>query len=466
MESQSVEGDPEAEDWTAAETRSADLGDKRLNRRLELMLRRLADQPERSIPAAFRGWGETQAAYRFFDNEKVTPEKVLEPHREATLQRIAQRPVVLCIEDTSDLDFTSKTETQGLGPLSYEFTRGINIHPMLAVTPEGLCLGVLDLWRWVRDPDDHGGKDRQDRLSRPLAQKESLRWVEGYKKVSEFQPQVGETRLVYLADRDSDLFELFEAAAQGQADWLIRAAQDRAVLGGGLIWEKVGQAPSLGQVEFDLPAGRGRSARRVVQSLRAARVPLRAPYRPDKKLAPVEVTAILAREDNPPAGEDPIEWLLLTNLPVESLEDACEKVQWYLCRWQIEVFFRILKSGCKVEQLQLQTRERIEVALALYLIVAWRVLYLTRLGRVVPDLSCEVAFSPQEWKAVYLVSKREPPPSQPPRLLDMLVLVACLGGYLARTGDGPPGPKVIWIGLQRTRDFVLALEAREASGSN
>jgi hypothetical protein len=337
---------------------------------------------------------------------------------------------------------------------------------MLAVTPEGLCLGVLDLWRWVRDPDDHGGKDRQDRLSRPLTQKESLRWVEGYKKVSEFQPQVGETRLVYMADRDSDLFELFEAAAQGQADWLIRAAQDRAVLGGGLIWEKVGQAPSLGQVEFDLPAGRGRSARRVVQSLRAARVPLRAPYRPDKKLAPVEVTAILAREDNPPAGEDPIEWLLLTNLPVESLEDACEKVQWYLCRWQIEVFFRILKSGCKVEQLQLQTRERIEVALALYLIVAWRVLYLTRLGRVVPDLSCEVAFSPQEWKAVYLVSKREPPPSQPPRLLDMLVLVACLGGYLARTGDGPPGPKVIWIGLQRTRDFVLALEAREASGSN
>src|SRR5882724_11911674 len=201
MGSQSVEGDPEAEDWTAVETRSADLGDERLNRRLELMLRRLADQPEKSIPAAFRGWGETQAAYRFFDNEKVTPEKVLEPHREATLQRVAQHPVVLCVEDTSDLDFTSKTETQGMGPLSYEFTRGINIHPMLAVTPAGLCLGVLDLWRWVRDPDDHGGKDRQHRLSRPLAKKESLRWVEGYKKVSEFQQQVGETRLLLkLAD--------------------------------------------------------------------------------------------------------------------------------------------------------------------------------------------------------------------------------------------------------------------------
>ena len=465
MESQSVEGAPEAEDWAAAETRSADLGDERLNRRLELILRRLADQPEKSIPAAFRGWGETQAAYRFFNNEKVTPEKVLAPHREATLQRVGQHPVVLCVEDTSDLDYTSKTETQGLGPLNYEATRGINIHPMLAVTPEGLCLGVLNLWRWVRDPSDHGGKDRQDRLSRPLEEKESLRWVEGYKKVGELQGQVGESRLVYVADRDSDLFELFEAADQGAADWLIRAAQDRAVQGGGLIWETVGQSSSLGQVEFDLAPGRGRSARRIVQSLRAARVLLRPPYRPDKKLAPVEVTAILAREDSPPAGEDPIEWRLLSNLPVDSFEAAYEKVQWYLCRWQIEVFFRILKSGCRVEQLQLQTRERIEVALALYLIVAWRVLYLTRLGRTVPDLSCEAAFAPQEWRAAYLVSKRQQPPSQPPRLLEILTLVACLGGYLARAGDGPPGPKTIWIGLQRTRDFVLALEAREASGN-
>lgn len=464
MESQSVEGVPEAEDWTAAETRSADLGDERLNRRLELVLRRLADHPERSIPAAFRGWGETQAAYRFFDNEKVTPETVLAPHREATLQRVREHRVVLCVEDTSDLDFTSKTETQGLGPLTYEATRGLNIHPMLAITPEGLCLGVLDLWRWIRDASDHGGKDRQDRLSRPLEKKESLRWVEGYKKVDEFQGEVGETRLVYMADRDSDLYELFAAADQGQADWLIRAAQNRAVEGGGLIWEKVGQSPSLGQMEFELPAGRGRSARPVVQSLRVARVLLRAPYRPDTKLASVEVTAILAREDNPPAGEDPIEWLLLSNVPVESFEDAYEKVQWYLCRWQIEVFFRILKSGCKVEQLQLQTRERIEAALALYLIVAWRVLYLTRLGRTVPDLSCEVAFSPQEWKAVYLVTKKQPPPSQPPRLLEILVMVACLGGYLARTGDGPPGPKTIWVGLQRTRDFALALEARDLSG--
>jgi hypothetical protein len=454
---------PEAEDWVVSETSSADLGDKRLNRRLETVLRRLAAQPDKSIPTASRGWGETQAAYRFFDNEKVTPEKVLAPHQEATRQRMRPHPVVLCVEDTSELDFTSKPETEGLGPLSYESTRGIYIHPMLAVTPEGLCLGVLEFWRWVRDASDHGGKDRQNRLSRPLEQKESLRWVEGYKKVCALQEEAKETRLVYLADRDSDLFELFEAAASGSAAWLIRAAQDRAVQEGGLLWERVGQSPCLGQIEFNLAPARGRKARRVLQSLRAMRVQLRPPYRPDKKLAPVEVTAILAEEQAPPAGEDPIQWLLLSSLPVENFAEAHEKIQWYLCRWQIEVYFHILKNGCKVEELQLQSRERIEVALALYLIVAWRVLYLTRLGRTVPDLCCEVAFSPQEWQAAYLVSKRQRPPAEPPRLQEILTLVAGLGGYLARKGDGPPGPKTIWIGLQRVRDFVFALEARDAS---
>lgn len=457
------EENPEGTDWVQAEMSSADLGDARLNRRLELVLRRLVDHPEKSIPAALRGWGETQAAYRFFDNGKVTAEKVLSPHREATLGRMSSHPVVLCVEDTSELDFTSRKQTEGLGPLNYELTRGISIHPMLAVTPEGLCLGVLEFWRWVRDANDHGGKDRQNRLSRPLEDKESLRWVEGYKKVCALQEKVAGPRLIYMADRDSDLFELFEAAASGSAAWLIRAAQDRAVQGGGLLRETVSQSPPLGQIEFDLAPARGRSPRRVVQSLRAARVLLRPPYRPDKKLAPVEVTAILAREENPPAGEDPIEWLLLSSLPVESFAEACEKVQWYLCRWQIEVYFHVLKNGCKVEQLQLQSRERIEVALALYLIVAWRVLYLTRLGRTVPDLPCEVAFSPQEWRAVYLVSKRQKPPSEPPRLREILDLIAGLGGYLGRKGDGPPGPKTLWIGLQRARDFALALEARDAS---
>ncbi len=233
------------------------------------------------------------------------------------------------------------------------------------------------------------------------------------------------------------------------------------MVNGGLLWATMQEAEVLGTQEFDLPASAQRAQRHVVQTLRVARLKLRPPYRPDKELPVVEVTAILACEEAPPEGVEPIEWLLLTNLDVENAEQAQEKVQWYVCRWQIEIYFRILKSGCRVEELQLQERDRLEVALALYMIVAWRVLYLTMLGRTVPGLSCEVVLAPAEWKAVYLVTQRKKPPTQPPLLQAALVLIARLGGFLARKGDGTPGPKALWIGLQRTRDFVLALEAQE-----
>jgi hypothetical protein len=459
------QGLPEEEDqdsWAAQEMLRANLGDKRLNRRVSKVLHQLAQRPEGSVPSAFQSWRETLAAYRFFDNEKVSAEKVLEPHRDATLERVQEFPVVLCVQDTTELDFTGKSQIQGLGPLSQKSALGLYIHPTLAITPERLCLGVVDQWSWVRDAEDHGGKDRQHRLRRSLEEKESLRWVEGYRRVCDWQSTLSQTRLVYMADGDSDLFELFEEGETGEADWLIRASQDRALAGGGLLKATLRETEILGTLDFDLPGNAQRAQRHVVQTLRAARLKLRPPYRPDKKLPVVEVTAILAWEENPPEGVEPIEWLLLTNLEVRSAQEAREKVQWYVCRWQIEVYFRILKSGCRVEELQLQERDRLEVALALYMIVAWRVLYLIMLGRTLPEISCEAVLGPEEWKAVYLVTQRKKPPSQPPALQEMLVLIATLGGFLARKGDGPPGPKALWIGLQRTRDFVLALQAREA----
>jgi hypothetical protein len=450
------------ESWATQEMLTANLGDGRLNRRAASLLGRLADRPEGSVPAAFQSWAETLAAYRFFANEKVTSEKVLEPHRDATLERAKEFPVVLCVQDTTELDFTGKPQIQGLGPLTYESALGLYIHPTLAITPERLCLGVVDQWSWVRDPADHGGKDRQHRLRRSIEEKESYRWVEGYRRVCDWQSTLQKTRLVYLADRDSDLFELFEEGQRGEADWLIRGSQDRALVGGGLLWQTIREAEVIGSLEFELPANPQRTPRLVIQTLRVARLKLRPPHRPGKKLPVVEVTALLAREEKPPEGAEPIEWLLLTNLVVESAKDAQEKVQWYVCRWQIEIYFRILKSGCRVEELQLRERDRLEVALALYMIVAWRVLYLIMLGRTVPELSCEAVLAREEWKAVYLVTQRKKPPSRPPGLQEVLIMIAQLGGFLARKGDGFPGPKALWIGLQRTRDFVLALEAREA----
>lgn len=211
----SFEGEEDVESWAAQEMLTANLGDERLNRRVGMILRRLAEHPEGSLPSAFQSWGETQAAYRFFSNEKATAERVLEPHRDATLKRAQQFPVVLCVQDTTELDYTSTPQVQGLGPLTYGASIGLYIHPTLAITPDRVCLGALDLWTWVRDSEDHGGKNRQHRLKRSLEEKESVRWVEGYRRVDDLQSTLPQTQLVYVADRDSDLFELFEAGQSG-----------------------------------------------------------------------------------------------------------------------------------------------------------------------------------------------------------------------------------------------------------
>lgn len=452
--------------WVEREMALADFGDQRLNNRSRILLERLSDKPNVSIPAACKGWGETMAAYRFFDNAKVKMPTVLQPHFDATIERMRQHPVVLCIQDTTDLNFTGKSETEGLGPLTYSAERGLFLHPTLAVTPDRLALGTIDTWLFVRDSNTHGKKPKD----RPIEEKESIRWLEGYYRVSELQAQVPGTQLVYVADRESDIYELF---SEGQridippADWLIRAAQDRNLAEEEKkLWDVAESAPVLGEIEFDKPRTNDQATRRVVQTLRAVRVTLKPPYRKGNKLPEVEVTVILAREENPPKGTEAVEWLLLTNLTVGNLKQAVEKLKWYLCRWQIEIFFRILKSGCKVEDLQLKSEKRIEPALALYMIIAWRILFLTMMGRECPNLPSDVVFDEQEWKTAYLISKRESPPDVPPPLQEIIVIIAGFGGFLGRKGDGFPGPQTIWLGIQRLRDFMIALDAQASLTKN
>ncbi len=448
-----------------AELETVNLGDQRLNDRARRVLAKLGAQPGASIPAACGGWAETKGAYRLFDHEKVTAQQVLEPHYQCSEERLRQHPLVLCIQDTTELDYTGKSDIEGLGPLNYETRRGLYLHPTLAVTPERLPLGVLDAWSWTREPGSLGeAKDPY----RSIEEKESIRWLEGYQRVGELQAQTPDTRRVYVGDREADIYELFverHRAQQAQipyAEWLIRAEHDRKLADGRKLWEAAAQAPVLARVEFDMPATDTRKARHITQTLQAVRVTLKAPYRPVQSLPDVEVTALLAQEENPPAGEEPIRWLLLTSLPVDTAEQAIELLQWYLCRWQIEIFFKVLKSGCKVEELQLENLERLEPALAFYMIIAWRVLYLTMLGRTCPELPCNVVFADEEWHAVYIVAKRQPPPEVPPSLDEMVRMVAGFGGFLNRQSDGFPGPQTLWIGLQRSRDFVLAMEAQRA----
>jgi hypothetical protein len=426
------------------------LGDPRLTKRLIRLADDLSSNPTASIPMACGGWAETKAAYRLLDNEALDWRALLEAHRQPTIGRMAGLTRVLCLQDTTELDFTSQPGIAGLGRLSYERQHGMYLHPTLAVSESGVALGVLDAWMWARRP-----KGEADVL-------ESLRWVEGYERVAELAAQVPSTRLVYVADREGDLRALLDrAAALGHpADYLLRAKHDRVLADNGKLRAAVERQASLGEVEFQLPPAPGRKGRTVVQSLRVARVALAR-----HQGATREVTVILAREETPPAGEKPIEWLLLTNEVVETLDEACLRIAWYRRRWLAEIFFRILKSGCRVEALQLSTVERLERALVIYLIVAWRILQLVTLGRDGPQLPCEVVFSPEEWQAAWLMAKRQPPPQEPPTLGTMVRIVAGFGGFLGRKGDGHPGPKALWEGMLKLMAYVEAFQAaREVYG--
>lgn len=438
------------------------LGDERLDKRAIQLLDRMIAQPSTSLPTACRGWAETQAAYRFFDHEKVTSENILAAHHTATTERMAHHRVVLCAQDTTELNYSGQNKIQGLGPLTLEAHRGLLLHPTLAITPDRLCLGVLAAHMWARREDTYGKS--KDRSGKAIEEKESYRWIEGYRQVSQLSHSLPQTQCVYMADREGDIYDLFVECENQQtgADYLIRVCHDRAVLDDSRLSEQLTCAPTLGKITFDLPSSHTRKRKSVTQSIKAIRVNLQAPNR-KSQLPALDVTVVMAQELNPPKGEKPITWMLVTNLEVITLEQAMEKIRWYLCRWQIEIFFRILKSGCKVEKLQLERADRLRPAVAMYMIVAWRVLYLTMLGRECPQIPCDLVFDTDEWQAIYLVTTHQTPPRTPPGLNTIVHMVACFGGFLDRKGDGEPGPQTLWIGMQRARDFVTAIDASNSA---
>jgi hypothetical protein len=464
--------------WIAEELKTVDLGDERLDRRFEIVLERLASRPSASIPAACRGLAETQAAYRFFDNKRVEAGKVLQPHRQATLERIRQHATVLIVQDTTELETTRAQEKVG-GPLSWETQIGFLDHVLLAVTPERVPLGVVAADIWARDPADF--HKRRQKGQKPIEEKESYRWLQGYREACAIAQAAPATTVICVSDSEGDVFECFaEAEREGaanpvedtgrKAEWIVRAGQDRRLASSDAsLWTEVSQSPVLHTFEVNVSKRRAccgdghkqkrrqeRAARVATCTLRVGRVQLKAPWRKGRHLRDQVVNVVLVREENPPPGAEPIEWLLLTSLPVETLAQAQAVVEYYGCRWEIEVYFRVLKSGCGVEGLQLETPERFRACLAVYMIVAWRVLFVAKMGRSCPDLPCDAVFSEDEWQSVYWVVKKEPPPSKPPSLESMVEMIASLGGYLGRKQDGPPGSQVLWIGMQRMRDYALA----------
>jgi len=434
------------------------LGDRRLSQRLVILASQLAADPSASIPKACGPWGQSKAAYRFFDNDKVNEDDLLAPHYQSTKARLKDQPVVLAVQDTTQIDFTSHPQTTGLGILSDPEHQGLFYHPTLLVSPEKTPLGLAHHLVWQRPKEDFG--KRHTRRSRPIAAKESQKWLASLEATAQLQAELPQVRLVSVADREADVFDFFTKAQERGLHLLVRAGRNRSVpQPEKYLWDFLETVPPSDHLTIEVPRRPGKASRSATLTVRFSPVSLLPPKhrRQDPTLPTVSLWAVYAKEEDPPPGEVAISWLLLTTIPVTSVAGALEKLQWYTCRWQIELFFKILKSGCRIEQLQLETAARLRRCLAVYAVVAWRILYLTMESRRVPHLSCEVLLTPEEWQALCCFIRRTPkPPEEPPTLLEATKMIAQLGGFLGRTGDGFPGPATLWQGLQRLGDIVVA----------
>ncbi len=327
----------------------------------------------------------------------------------------------------------------------------------MAFTVEGVALGLLDVQVWARDPAEFGKKHQRYEL--PIEQKESAKWLRSFDAVTAVQRRLPATTVVSVGDREADLYELFVAAVSqpGTPKLLVRAERDRLVADGqGHLWAQVESQPLAGIQALRVPRRHGQPRRVAQLEVRFAALTLRPPKR-KPELGPVHVWGVQARETAAPAGVEPVEWMLVTTLEVGSFEQATEKLAWYAQRWQIEVYHRTLKSGCRIEQRQLSSAGRLENCLAIDMVVAWRVVHLTKLGRDTPEVPCTVFFEDHEWKALWGFVHHTPQlPAEPPSLRTAIRLVAGLGGFLGRKSDGEPGCQTLWLGLQRLDDIAMA----------
>ena len=441
--------------WAAEEFGEAELGDQRLTTRLVQLAGVLGEQPSLSLPDASGGPAMLKAAYRFFDNEDITAEGLLQSHIAASYRRMASQPVVLAVQDTTYLDWTSHRDTEGLGPLASASRQGLLAHSTLAISEERVPLGVLAQQVWARDPASFA--QLSDHKQRPIEEKESHKWLKSLAAVEAARQACPATHFVSVGDREADLYDLFLVERSAGVDLLVRAANDRRVEAEeGYLWAALEATPVVATAEIQVPPRHGQAGRTAQLAIHWREVSLRPPTsRAKEKLPPVTVWAVWAVETAPPPNRPTVEWLLLTTVPVHTPQAALQRLAWYACRWGIEVWHKVLKSGCRIEARQLETAERLKRCLTLYAVIAWRVLYATMLSRSLPDGSCLALLNEPEWQALYCaIHHTTILPPTPPSLHQAVQWIAQLGGFQNRKQDGHPGVTVIWKGFQHLSDLT------------
>jgi hypothetical protein len=452
--------------WAETETAESNLGDARLNRRLGAMLEALEERPGQSLPTAFQDWSNTKAAYRFFSNENVSEDKILEGHFAASALRIqATEGPILILQDTTEFNFkradpdkigftkVSTGRKQKDGRFQKFTVCGLLMHVSLAITPEGLPLGLTAAKFWSRSKFKGTAElKRRVNLTRiPIDQKESIRWLDNLRLSTELAG--APDRCVHIGDRESDIYELYCLAEDLGTKFLVRSCVDRlAEDGTTTITQVMESTPSSGTHEIQFRDAQGKEQHAVLR-VRHATMTVRPPIGKQKKYRHQELQIIHAEELDPPEGRAPICWKLITNLPVSNHADAVHKLEWYARRWKIETFFRTLKTGCRIEELRLTTVNRLANCIALCCVVAWRVSWLTILAREAPEASPAAVFTEAERNLL----DRSTPTLKRVTSRDLafyIRAVARLGGYLDRAADPPPGTTVIWRGMSRLADLV------------
>jgi hypothetical protein len=469
----------DAPGWVEQEFGDCELGDPRRTRRLVKIVCDQAAQPGASYSQATGGnRHDLKAYYRLLNSprEELNVEALLQAHRTKTIQRMKRESTVLIVQDTTELNLSTRSACEGLGQIGSNQTgaksRGLDLHSCLAVGESGLPLGVLRLFGYAPEPAE--GKDPH----RPIEEKESYRWLEAYEDATAIAAMISDTRVISVTDREGDMFELFDRRRRQtgrKAELLVRAQWDRCLEGSDLkLFEELAAAPLAKTVSIPVPRQRedrakpsesGRpalAARTAKVQVRFQEVSLSAPQAPQtRNKPPIKVWAVYVVEKHPPKGATAVRWLLLTSIPIASVKQALKCVRWYCRRWRIEEWHRVMKSGCKILDHQNHRAHVLLRAIALDAVIAWRIMLLALLGREVPELPSGILFDPLECEVLQLLAKKKKRLS----LGEAMIVIAQQGGYLNRTCDGPPGFESLWRGYARFHDMVRIVRLRNTAES-
>ena len=451
--------DMDVSGWIRKEFRAAEFGDKRLTDRLVKLGDELGSSPAESIPAACENWASTKATYRFCDNDRVESSEVIAAHRQAQRDRVSGGDELLVVSDTTYLTFPRHPAKDGLGDISSTDidVEGVKLHSSIGIRPKTRQMtGIIDQQVLVEDQQsetDYITNDRDDPIQ---IESQYEKWLRGNRASLEWMPT--DVRPIFVHDRGGDAFALFEEFGRetDNAGFVVRANQDRR------IWTEDGDTGKLfewssdlverGRDSVEIHQGGGREARTAEVSITTGTCEVRAPKNNPGQEGSVELNVV--RADEISEADDPIQWVLLTTESVGSLDDVLKIIEYYRLRWRIEDWHKVLKTGCKIEERQLQTWERMEVLLSVYSVIAWKVLELRELARGEGTTPPDVLLS----EAERAVLETKFPELSGKNGKAYAIHVAKLGGYLDRGSDPPPGWQTMWKGLQKLRMWAEGYE--------